>query len=320
MRHSFISWDSSFRNFHHLIDGLACQTYDLDEVELIYVEQRCRKKSDAYNHGMGLPSLYDRVKSPAKISIKAVFMDEAEDVPYHLGRILNVGIKQAKGEIITVMDGDLLLPSDFIGELDKLHRQCPSVINVERKMCSRPLGVSYEEWYKAEIDYERCLSLCAHPEVIPDYVTNKAPMISAPALAFKEVGGFEEHPMFATGLSRAGQDLNARLEIAIDSHSRVISRVAVHPFHPAGFSRKTLDAVRVLRVQADIIKWTRQNKLVYWRDREGYLELVYTHFRKLFTRVHTKDYSNTSFATFFQSTLAGTLYKGVCRVVRPFKP
>jgi hypothetical protein len=319
MRHTFISWDSSFRNFHHLIDGLACQQYDLDQVELIYVEQRTREQSDAYNHAMGLFSLSDRAQSSHSF-LKVLFMSESEDQTYHLGRILNVGLEQATGGIITIMDGDMLLPPDFLIELDKLHEQCPTVINVERKMCPRPLHANMDDWYNGTVDYEECLAICPDRDEIPAYVSNKGPMISATAEAFKQVGGYEEHGMFATGLSRAGQDLNARLEMATGAPSKVINRVAVHPYHPQGFSRKSLDAVRVLQVHADIIEWTRRHQILDWRNRREHLDFTYNRYADLFTRVHTKDYSRVRFAPLWKNAAMGLAYKGLRQLVAPFRP
>jgi hypothetical protein len=320
MRHTFISWDCSFRNFHHLIDALACQDYDLSQVELLYIEQRSRAHADAYNHSAGLPSLHDRSVNESHPFLRVIHMDDPLDQPYHLGRILNTGIKEARGEIITIMDGDMLLPKDFLIELDKIHQGKPAVVNVERKMCPHPVGSTMENWHKGHFEYEACLGICPDPSHIPNYVTNKGPMISAPREAFIQAGGYDEHPMFATGLTRAGQDMNARLELATKARSVVVKRVAVHPFHPQGFSRKTIDAVRVLQVHASIINWTRKNSVINCGDRAAHLDSVYDKHRSLFRRVHEKDYSNTPFASLLKSPTLGQLYKWGLQLVRPFRP
>jgi hypothetical protein len=320
MRHTFISWDCSFRNFHHLIDALACQDYDLNQVELLYIEQRTKAHADAYNHSAGLPSLNDRAVNEFHPFLKVIHMDDPLDRPYHLGRILNTGIQVARGEIITIMDGDMLLPKDFLKELDKVHEGKPAVANVERKMCPHPVESTLENWQKGVFEYEPCLGICRNPSHIPDYVTNKGPMISAPMDAFGQAGGYDEHVMFATGLTRAGQDMNARLEVATGSKSVVVNRVAVHPFHPQGFSRKTLDAVRVLQLHASIINWTRKHKIINWGDRRAHLDSLYEKNKALFRRVHEKNYSNTPFASLLKSPTLGQLYKWGLRLFRPFRP
>lgn len=64
------------------------------------------------------------------------------DIPYHLGKCNNYGILHSKGDIVSVMDGDQLLPQDFLNKLTEAHSGIPKVINIERVMCKHPLGVS----------------------------------------------------------------------------------------------------------------------------------------------------------------------------------
>lgn len=320
MRHSFISWDCSFRNFFHLADALSSQDYDLSKVELIFVEQRTREYADAYNHEFGLSSLNDRRKEFSDSFFRPVYLNDAPTTKYHLGRTLNLGLARARGEIVTIMDGDMLLPPDFIKELDRFHDDGPVVLNVERKMCPRPVGVSPENWMQGSFEYDACLRTCRNRDHIPDYVTNKGPMISAPAEAFKQVAGYDEHLVFATGLSRAGQDTNARLELATGRKSRVLSRVAVHPYHPQGFSRKTLDAVRLLHLQASIIKRSRSKNWHDWRDRSQWLDGVESANRQLINRVHNKDYSRGLSGRLQRSVFLGRAYKLWAMASERFRP
>lgn len=320
MRHSFISWDCSFRNFFHLADALWSQDYDLSQVELIFVEQRSREQADAYNHAAGLPSLSDRQRDFPDSFFRPLYMDDPPTAKYHLGRTLNYGMKKARGAIVTVMDGDLLLPSDFIRELDRCHALGEAVVNVERKMCPGPVGASLDDWTKGQFDYESCLGMCGKASHIPNYVINKGPMISASARSFNKIAGYDEHSIFSTGLSRAGQDTNTRLELATGCKSCVIPRVAVHPYHPQGFSRQTLDAVRILNLQARIIKHTRRYNCYDWRDRAGWLEAMVSSRSSLVTRVHEKDYTRTSWRWLHQSMVIGKFYKWLGMAFMPFRP
>ena len=43
MRHSIVTWDSSFRSFFHLLPTLAAQDFDRAMVEVVLIEQRSRK-------------------------------------------------------------------------------------------------------------------------------------------------------------------------------------------------------------------------------------------------------------------------------------
>ena len=320
MRHTFISWDCSFRNFFHLADALWGQDYDHSEIELIFVEQRTRDHADAYNHTFGLPSLNDRRKEFPGSFFRPLYVNDLPTTKYHLGRTLNTGLKEARGDIVTIMDGDMLLPPDFVRELDRMHESGPVVLNVERKMCPAPVGATPENWIQGRFDFEACLRICRNPFRIPDYVSNKGPMISAPAAAFEKIGGYDEHLIFATGLSRAGQDTNARLEMAIGCKSRVIPRVAVHPYHPQGFSRKTLDAVRLLTLQANIIKRSRRMGWYDWRERSGWLENLACEKRQLIQRVQDKDYRRNLSSRFQRSVFLGRAYKLLGMALWRFRP
>ena len=59
MLHSIISWDCSYRNFFHIIDGLLNQKFSKDNFELIYIEQRSKNHANNFNHQFGLKSLED---------------------------------------------------------------------------------------------------------------------------------------------------------------------------------------------------------------------------------------------------------------------
>jgi len=84
--HTIISWDYCFRNFFHLIGSLAEQNYPKDKYELIFVEQRDREASDAYNHNLGLRSLQDTVNAYRnRFNVRTVFLSRDYSHPYHLG-------------------------------------------------------------------------------------------------------------------------------------------------------------------------------------------------------------------------------------------
>jgi hypothetical protein len=77
MIHTIISWDCCFRNFFHLTGALAEQQYSKDQYELIYVEQRSRQASDAYNHKLGLQSLQDTVDAYRdRFNVRGLFLSQ----------------------------------------------------------------------------------------------------------------------------------------------------------------------------------------------------------------------------------------------------
>ncbi len=278
MRHTFISWDCCYRNFFHLIGSLARQNYPKDQYELIFVEQRSRECSDKFNHELGLMSLHDTVQEfKDKINVRAVFLEMANDIPYHLAICNNEGIKEAKGKYISVMDGDLLVKPNFIRELDSSHDKKESVINLDRRYATMPAQAECSEWVKGIIDFDLCLDMCPDKgRDVPKEVTNKGPLISAPKNWWIEIGGYDEHRIWSTGVSRLGQDVTARLEIYSGSKSIALkNQFCVHPYHPAGFNRAEAVELQVLVSQQKLINWCRDNNEYKHINRSALTESIY---------------------------------------------
>ena len=276
MKHTFISWDCCYRNFFHLIDALAIQDYDKNEYEYIFVEQRSREQSDAFNHQYGLKSLADKIDQYKDIyNVRAIFMDE-ENSPFHWGRACNRGIKEAQGEYISVMDGDVLLPPNFITKLDDMYEAGHKVINMKRCMCPYPLGVSkFSDWMKAKVDYDECLAICPDSDHIPEKTANKGPLMSAHREYWGQTEGFDESEIFSTVWSIVNNDLNRRLEKAAGEAAVCLQGlVSAHPWHYRPFfsDRKNVSIIidDFKRVQREYIgknKYKDANIYLSWKHR-----------------------------------------------------
>jgi hypothetical protein len=279
MKHTIASWDCSYREFFHLIDGLLCQKYDRQEFELIYVEQRKEEFASSRCHRLGLKSLRDRYEEVKDfMNIRVVYLGEEPDGPYHLGKCNNKAIELATGDIISVMDGDMLLPPDFLSELEQYHwKKGNTVVNLFRHMAQSPVGVEKKNWTQGIIDFEQCLQVCSEPtRSVPRTVDNKGPMISALKEHWNAVDGYDLHPIWSTGLSRLGQDVNTRLEILTGTESTVLPDVfAVHPYHPTGFDRRTSRSQKLLELQRQLIDWAIEHEEHSWKNREAFTEKLY---------------------------------------------
>jgi len=276
MRHSIIAWDSSYRNFFHLVQGACEQDYDRDQFELIYVEQRSREHADAYAEEENVRPLSEiKEEVEEEINFRVLYLDDPLSNPYHLGKCVDEGLSVARGEYISVMDGDQLLPPDFLTALDEYHLQGPAVANVIRRSPPEPVGVSKENWKNAIIDYDRCLELCEKTP-IPETAPNYGPLISAPAEAWKAVNGYSTHKIWCTGLSKLGTDVNRRLERYLGVESRPLPETVVaHPWHPTGFERNRLRSRRMFELQDQIIKYSEKNGVVDWNERINYTNDIY---------------------------------------------
>jgi hypothetical protein len=302
MQHSIISWDSSYRDFFHLIDALAAQNYPQEEYELIYVEQRSQKHANEYATAEGVKSLSERAEEvQEELDITVEYLSDSIDKPYHLGKCVNRGLDLAEGTYISVMDGDQLLPPTFLRALDKFHQDGDQIANIVRRMAVEPVGVSKKNWKRADIDYSECLNLCKQrDEPIPDWVGNKGPMISTHQSAWEAVNGYSTHKIWSTGLSRLGQDVTARLENHLNVTSEPLPEtVAVHPWHPTGFDRATFSNRRLLYYQKQLIRYANENNIVDWRDRSYYTDRIYRKNQNFIDKIiHRQDLALPGTGTF----------------------
>lgn len=266
MIHSIISWDCSYRNFFHLIDAFHGQEFDKNEYELIFVEQRSKAHANAWNAQFGLPALEDRDRElGAKFNLRTLYLDDDESVPYHLGRCVNKGLEHARGKYISVMDGDQLLEPDFLHKLtDFFQSGVTGVVNLHRRSAVYPVEVdSYTDWTRGASDFKACLGACPDKnQKLSAKVGNFGPMVGASAEHWHEIGGYDESPLWASVLSRAGYDVNVRLEIASKTESKALPNTfAVHPWHPIGGGglRNEKKAKAFFQLQQYVIDWSIAN-------------------------------------------------------------
>ncbi len=290
MRHSIIAWDSSYRDFFHLVQGACEQDYNVDQYELIYVEQRSKEHADSYAKDENVQALSEiKEEVGEKINFRVLYLDDPLSNPYHLGKCVNEGISVAQGEYISVMDGDQLLPPDFLSALDEFHSQGPAIANVIRQSPPEPVGVSKENWKDAIIDYDRCLELCEEGP-IPETTPNYGPLISAPAEAWEAVNGYSTHKIWSTGLSKLGADVNRRLERYLGVESRPLPDTFVaHPWHPTGFDRNVLRSRKMFEIQDQVMDYSEECNIVDWTDRIGFSDEVYRRNKAFVDRVTTSS-------------------------------
>jgi hypothetical protein len=298
MRHSIISWDCCYRNFFHTAVALSDQEFDFRNFEVIYVEQRTKTASDRFNREMGLSSLGDVARTlEDRMNLRVIYLGDGPDTPFHWGRATNLGITASSGEIISIMDGDLLVDRDFLSKLDIEHRRSSkAVVNLHRLMLAGPIGVSRDRWMEQDVTFDRCLDACPdRNQPLPGSVQNYGPMISARREHWESIHGYDEHPIWSTGLSRIGEDVTRRLEIRLDTRSYLLpSTVCVHPWHPVGFRRDTFAARRMLSLQEELVEWAGHNQESDWRERLPTAEALYRRNRRFVDSVLASDVAQPS--------------------------
>lgn len=262
MRHSIITWDSSFRNFFHLLPALAAQDFDLAEVEVILVEQRSRGTALEVAAAFGVePAEAVCAALADRLAVDIVHLDEPDDEPYHPGRLLNVGIRRAQGEIVSTMDADMLLPRNFLAVLDRMHATGDCVATLHRYDAAYPCGVTVENWTRQLIDYDLILNTAANRATpIPAEVPNKAPLLSTRRAHWKAIGGYDDHPLFATAYTLFGRDVSARFELLLGKKELPMPMPAVHPWHPREVNRQTAIFQVLYQAQSALIGWSIDRK------------------------------------------------------------
>jgi len=304
MTHSIISWDCSYRNFFHLIDGLLIQDYPKEEFELIYVEQRNKEIANQHNHKFGLKTLEDRFNELRdKIQLRVLYLNEVY-TPLHWGKCVNAGIKVARGEIISIMDGDQLLPSDFLKKLTKYHLRYPdAVVNIHRRCARYPVGVkSYKDWLRAKIDFFECLDACVDKySPLPRITGNKGPLISARRKYWEEINGYDPHPIWSTPFARLGGDVTKRLEIAAKTQSVALPDCfSVHPWHPnrvAPLRENDEKVAKFFALQERLISWSIEHNNPSWKSRAFYAEKLYKENKELVKEIISSEIEQDDFSS-----------------------
>lgn len=206
-----IAYDGGYRERFHFIDSINNQTFNRDRYEVLWVECFDEIK----------PELQAKADDGLCKIIKLGF-----DGPYFLSKCTNRGIKEAKGDIIVVADGDTYVPEDVL-ELTWEAHQGPEhlVLYIHRWDEPEPTNKRVRP-----IDLDRLAAVCKLTN--PD---NYGGWMSVKKRFLKAIGGYEEHPVFSGPDSAAGLDLNRRFEsLGLDTRWHQSAKT-FHPWHPSAF-------------------------------------------------------------------------------------
>jgi hypothetical protein len=278
MKHSIVLWDCTFRNFFHLLDSLAQQAYDLGEVEVIVVEQRSRELAEGYARQEGVRSAWEVADDVAdRLNVRILALDESMSTPYHPGRLLNVGLQEATGEILSTMDADLLVPAGFLSLLERMHERGQRVITLHRHQAAYPCGTTVDDWKHQIIDYDLILPTCPDAGVpIPQVNQNKAPLLSARRETWDAIEGYDEHVLFSTAYTCFGRDASVRFNVALGGGQEIPMPIAcVHPWHPTEVQRNDMKIRCLYQAQNFAMKWSHTQQAPRVSQRNGYLQNLY---------------------------------------------
>lgn len=216
MKISVITWDASFRESFHTVDSFGLQNFSKDEYEFIWVDY----------HNNDNPLLIEKINKYPNTRI--LNLNRPKNEKWHLGRCINEGVKAAKGEILIIPDGDVIVPQIFLEIIDQELTQYPNLVTYFRRW-DEP-STSYDPKKSYDIDYLTKNCQLTNP-------TNYAGTIALTKEVLNSVNGYEENEVFC-GAGVQGLELYTRLRNAnypIKWHSQKI----FHPYHNStGFSDK----------------------------------------------------------------------------------
>lgn len=205
---SIITWDASFRESYHTIHSLSEQEFDPKKYEILWIE------------------FYEN-QSPALLSLsrivpnlRIITLRNSPSVPWHLGVCMNRGISEAKGEILILCDGDIIVPANFLQTVSEEHAQ------------NQRLALYFRRWDEPEEFHRDAQSYTighlAQVSVLYN-PTNYAGALSIRKNNIMAVGGYEESEVFA-GPGVNGMELYLRIRnlgFSVAWHKERI----FHPFH-----------------------------------------------------------------------------------------
>ncbi|WP_022846323.1 glycosyltransferase [Desulfurobacterium sp. TC5-1] len=225
---SVIMWDCGFRERFHAIKSYLNQTLDKNVYEVIWVE------------------FYSDVKEEVK-----KFADEHPNFriltlkrsgKWQYGICVNEGVRIAKGDILVISDGDVVVDEKFLEDELRLHEKYLDLpfINYHRR---------YDESaeppvYRYDLEYLNKVCVLVNP-------TNYAGCFSIKKRDFVAINGYEEDMVFS-GPSACAKDFYIRAKNAGYFIRWSPEKRLFHPWHPGttvGFSYLLRKQERIMKIR-----------------------------------------------------------------------
>lgn len=204
---SIVMVDGSFRENYYSIDFIEKQTLPNELYEILWVEYFSEINS----------SLYKKQKDLANLKVLSL----GKSGVYHSSYCFNAGIIASKGEIIVIMDADLVVEEDFLESIYIEHEKNRDLVLYIYRF-NEPQN---KHTNQVNIEYLREICELTNP-------LNHGGCSSARRNWFMEINGYEQHQIFGSGFHANGLDVSTRfknLGLYIKWHPKV--RI-YHPWHP----------------------------------------------------------------------------------------
>ena len=206
---SVVTWDGGFRESFHTVDFFANQTIPVDEYEFIWVEY----------YGTAETILVEKINGLE--NGKLIYLNGEEN--WHAGKCMNAGVNASLGELVVIIDGDIIVQPDFLEKVWEKHKNQDNLVLYFRRWDELE-ETHLPDKSRNSIDHLNQFCRLLQPE-------NYASCISLRRETIDAVGGYEEHSIFG-GAGAVSKELHWRLRNAgfpVVWHPK---EKIFHPWHP----------------------------------------------------------------------------------------
>jgi hypothetical protein len=177
MKISIITWDASFRESFHTVDSFGEQKYSGKDYEFIWADYYENRTQDLVSKVNQYPNF------------RILNLGNNSEDQWHLGKILNEGIKQSKGDVLIIPDGDVVVSDEFLLKVEDIfNRESGDDFVCYFRRWDEPEGSSGEN--SRDILHLKEACRLNNP-------TNYAGCFAIRRSAFEKFGFFEEHEVFS---------------------------------------------------------------------------------------------------------------------------
>ena len=185
---SVITWNGGFRESFHTVDFFAEQAFPSHEYEFIWAEY----------YGSAVPELEEKINRMGNAKIVYV----GGEGEWHAGRCMNAGIAVSSGELLVIVDGDIVVKPDFLAKMWQAHTAYDNLVLYVRR------------WDEPEATHGHNIS-AKHLEEVCRLAnpTNYGGCLAIRRKTIEAVNGYEEHVVFS-GSGALSMELYTRLRNA----------------------------------------------------------------------------------------------------------
>lgn len=244
MKLSIILWDAGFREQFHAIECLKNQEgLFFTDYEVLWIEYFDDIEPEVLRHQVG---------GLRKFKFRTHTLDRPG--PWHIGELVNEGVRRADHDLILVLDADVLCLPNYLAGLIKIHLKDADLVSHTRRWDQSPSP------RPDPLTWETMEPICGLVNKL-----NYGAAVCLPKAIFESVNGYTEDPDFRED-SAVAWEFYIRLMNAGYSHLWT-SHKLLHPHHENSGATAPPDR---LRMQMEMIAYLVKSR--DFRAAKGYAQ------------------------------------------------